>query len=52
MRLVLATALDVEDESFWKRPLEESGPRAMEAALLHYLSWLEEVLIATASGAP
>jgi hypothetical protein len=49
MRLVLATALDVQDESFWRRPLDESAPHAREAALLHYLSWLEEVLIAAAS---
>lgn len=44
MRLVLATALDIRDES-WERELDLEDPQAGPMALLHYLTQLEEILL-------
>lgn len=45
MRLVLATELDITQEN-WGLDFDPDGPRAYETALLHYLSWLQEELLA------
>ena len=48
MRILIATELDIVDDS-WERGFDPDDPRASELALLHYLTWLEGVLIEVAS---
>lgn len=48
MRLVLGTKLDIVEDS-WRTDLDPDHPEAYEMALLHYLTLLEEELLA-ASG--
>jgi hypothetical protein len=45
MRLVLGAALDIQNDE-WGRSFDPTHPRASEFELLHYLSWLEESLLA------
>ena len=49
MRLVLGTELDIQDES-WGQHFDPDHPQAQDMALLHYLSWLEEELLAAYPG--
>jgi hypothetical protein len=45
VRLILGTKLDITEDT-WKKDLDPEDPDAYELALLHYLSILEETLIA------
>jgi Domain of unknown function (DUF2017) len=45
MRLVLGTALDVEEDLNWDA-IDPENPRAPEYAMYGYLSWIQEQLVA------
>jgi Domain of unknown function (DUF2017) len=49
LRLVLGTQLDVTEESF--RPFDRDDPEAPRLALYHWLSWLQEEVVAALSDA-
>jgi len=49
MRLLIATELDIQDDS-WQTDFDPDDPRAGDLALLHYLTWLEGMLIEAAKG--
>jgi hypothetical protein len=44
MRLVLGTALDVEEDLDWEA-IDAANPRAPEYAMYGYLSWIQEQLV-------
>jgi Domain of unknown function (DUF2017) len=44
MRLVLGTALDVEEDLDWEA-IDPENPRAPEYAMYGYLSWIQEQLV-------
>lgn len=44
LRLTIGAELDIREET-WSKHFDPKSPAAEEMALLHYLSWLEELLL-------
>lgn len=44
LRIAIGAELDIREEN-WSKEFDPNSPAAEEMALLHYLSWLEEILL-------
>ena len=51
MRLLIGTELGIEDET-WQSKFDARHPHAADFALLHFLSWLEQLLVEALSRSP